>query len=707
MAARRRSSRQAPRGKDKAKAEASVGGDSPPSAACEFSFSRPGAGASPPAAPAGGQFPKFSFGGAAAAAPVGAAKPGGAVFQFGASKFILLTDDLVLRVMKDAGPRWSSLLGATCKRLHAVSTLDELWKVFWMRRAAPSFFPPAGAIGQFESDETREGKTGDDPSHTSSAPTAEPARFVQPAQPVQWLETPVPETGIAAAYARLHVKPRPLPQGAIRHRDRAGIVTVIMRNIWCNKRYGRRSRHREREWECCGDDATVWCDWPQCSEARCKRHECQNEDEYSQEDRDWKPMNTQTFASCSWCSLQVCPAHAAVCGWRRCDLCEKSSCPDCAGELHVAPTGICEFYTARKFEMFPQRCARFVCQQCARIVSKASEFKVRVEPVPPDALAATNERDKAYWHGPDCRRFPVVCCAPCSNEAAHRMMEARMKEIERRQEAAATMAAIAPCPAAAVPDRCPFAFAIGSFRTVDSEGRAGVLHFGTNQAGHLGGWWQFRPTADATAEPDSASQCEPEDESALEEEQDFVGLGPAWERGRENASYCQPRTTLNAGGEEGKHRVELYAVAAPDYCFQFRRGRNLGTPGTMYLTRVEMQDKVLLKGELQVDDHRIYFTGAPLGEVPLESDCTHDAAAIEAAEAAAVAARMAVKRGRRERMEALAAKYPAWGEQMQYEKGESSDSEIDTLDESDIVPPWLREHPAQAQPSNEPATEDY
>ena len=58
-------------------------------------------------------------------------------------------------------------------------------------------------------------------------------------------------------------------------------------------------------------------------------------------------------------------------------------------------------------------------------------------------------------------------------------------------------------------------------------------------------------------------------------------------------------------------------------------------------------------------------------------------------------------------MEALAAKYPAWGEHMEYEKGESSDSEIDNLDESDIVPPWLREHPAQAQPSNEPGSEDY
>jgi hypothetical protein len=127
----------------------------------------------------------------------------------------------------------------------------------------------------------------------------------------------------------------------------------------------------------------------------------------------------------------------------------------------------------------------------------------------------------------------------------------------------------------------------------------------------------------------------------------------------------------------------------------------------MTLTRVEMQEQVLLKGELQVDGRRIYFTGAPLGEVPLERDCTHDRAVIEAAEAAAAAARLAVKRGRRERMEALAARYPAWGAHMQYEQGESSDSEIDTLDEDDIVPPWLREHPAEAQPSNEQGSEDY
>lgn len=38
---------------------------------------------------------------------------------------------------------------------------------------------------------------------------------------------------------------------------------------------------------------------------------------------------------------------------------------------------------------------------------------------------------------------------------------------------------------------------------------------------------------------------------------------------------------------------------------------------------------------------------------------------------------------------ALAAQNPAWGAQMEYESGESSDSEIDGLDDDDLVPPWL------------------
>jgi hypothetical protein len=61
------------------------------------------------------------------------------------------------------------------------------------------------------------------------------------------------------------------------------------------------------------------------------------------------------------------------------------------------------------------------------------------------------------------------------------------------------------------------------------------------------------------------------------------------------------------------------------------------------------QQMALLKGELPMqarDGGTIYFTAAPLGEVPLDSDCTHDAAEIEGAEAAAAAARVAVKRGR-------------------------------------------------------------
>eukprot|EP01043_Picozoa_sp_COSAG02_P052377 COSAG02_NODE_5631_length_4171_cov_4.971758_3_plen_773_part_00 len=706
MPARRRStSRQQP----KANAKVPVGGESRSPAGFNFSFSSPGASPVPASAEAPGTTPKFSFAGSAA--PVRAGTAGNAVFQFGASKFlVILTDDVMMKLMQDAGPRWSRLLGATCKRLHALSKLDELWEVFWMRRAAgPSFFPPVAATGQ-EGGERREAGEEGSRDEPPASETAEP-KTVQPTGREQWLATPVPETGIAAAYAQLHAKPPPPRQAPIHHRDRAGNVTVLMRHIWCSKKHNNWcSRPTEqRKWAICGDDATQWCDWPQCPEARCPLHEYQNEDELPREDRDYKPLNTQTFARCSWCLLQACPAHAAVCGWRRCDLCQKSSCPDCVGEVHVAPTGICEFYTTKEFRMFPQRCAKFVCQPCARIVSKAGMFKLKVEPVPLNALAATNRRDRAYWQGSDSKRFPVVCCGPCSIEAVHRVMEKRVEEIGRRQEAAATMAAMAL--RFDVPDRCPFAFAIGRFHTVDSDGRAGVLHFGINPAGHCGGWWQFAPKPDAkTPEPGSANgQCEDEDESALEEEQDFIGLGPAWQRGRENAEYCQARTTRNAGGEPGKDIVELYATAAPGYCFQFRNGRNLETPGTLTLTRVEVQEGVLLKGELQVEEHRIYFTGAPLGGALLERDCTHDAVAIEAAESAAAAARLAVKRGRRKRMEALAAKYPAWGAEMRYEQGESSDSEIDALDENDIVPPWLREDPgaAQPQPSNGPGSDDY
>ena len=720
MPARRRSSRVA---KMKAGGQA---GASPTG----FSFSSPGAAAGQPAA---AMAPKFSFG---AAAPVGATTAGNGVFQFGASKFlVLLTDDLVLRVMNDTGPRWTRLLGGACKRLHALSTLDELWKVFWMRRATvPSFFPPAVAVKEEEGEKigTAEGEGWDAPS-APAAPTYSGPYPTAAVGEQQWRETVMPDTGIAAAYARLHAKPRPPRQAPIKVCDVAGGVSVTMRHIWCCKRDNRTPwgapREGDREWAICGNDASVWCDWPQCPEARCRQHEYVNEDDFPSDDRDYKPAKTLRFASCSWCSKQACPAHAAECGWRRCDLCIKSSCPDCAGEVHLDPSGVCEFHTAKKFRMFSERCAKFVCHQCASIVKKTGMFKVKVEAAPPNALAATNRRDRAYWQSPESKQFPVVCCGPCSDEACERMLERRAEELKRRRDAAAKMAAIAPSPAASVPDGCPFAFAVGSFHTVDSGGGAGILRFGINSAGHWGGWWQFAPKADATeSEPERQpahyrQQCgeeeeeEEEDESALEEEQDFVGLGPAWEEGQEDQAYCQPRTPRDAGGEPREGCVELDAVAAPGYCFQYQDGRNLATPGTMTLERVVgQQGQALLKGQLLMEKpfgeseksgaERIYFTGAPLGGVPLERDCTHNTATIQAAETAAATAHLAVKHGRRERMEALAVKYPAWGAQMQYAQGESSDSEIDGLDDSDMVPPWLMDPDGPAQSSNESQSDD-
>lgn len=80
----------------------------------------------------------------------------------------------------------------------------------------------------------------------------------------------------------------------------------------------------------------------------------------------------------------------------------------------------------------------------------------------------------------------------------------------------------------------------------------------------------------------------------------------------------------------------------------------------------------LLRGEMRVagygrEESRIYFTAARLGgAIVLTSDCTHDPAEVTAAEEAAVAAHLEIKRTRRARMEALAEKYPAWGSQMDY-----------------------------------------
>jgi hypothetical protein len=133
-------------------------------------------------------------------------------------------------------------------------------------------------------------------------------------------------------------------------------------------------------------------------------------------------------------------------------------------------------------------------------------------------------------------------------------------------------------PASVVPDDCAFAFAIGSFRTVGGDGRAGVLHFGKNAAGHWSGWWACAPKTDPT-EPKEDEAVESEDE--WEEEQDFVGLGPAWEEGQEDAAYCQPRML-----REGR-----YAEIPPDCWIGQTVRRNSAALSPEYPPNVELSVK--------------------------------------------------------------------------------------------------------------------
>jgi hypothetical protein len=327
MPDRRRSSRLS-KAKGGAKTADSKDGKLPLATGFSFSSSpggAPTAAGSPAPAQAQGVAPvKFSFG---AAAPVGAAAAGGSVFIFGACQFLLLmSDDLLMRVMTAAGPRWTRLLGAACKRLHALSTRDELWKVFWMRRAAvPSFFPPPATP---QKKGTGGGGAGEGAGAGAGAPSQPPeAEENEP----QWRGTAMPKTGIAAAYAKLHTQPRPPRQAKVYVHGAGGGTTAVMEHIWCNKRQARRNRwgggdsdDDDHEWMICGTEATVGCDWPGCPEARCHRHELPRED-YDYDDREefeYKPPRTQAFASCSWCKLEACPAHASGCGWRRCDMCD-------------------------------------------------------------------------------------------------------------------------------------------------------------------------------------------------------------------------------------------------------------------------------------------------------------------------------------------------------------------------------------------------
>ena len=142
-----------------------------------------------------------------------------------------------------------------------------------------------------------------------------------------------------------------------------------------------------------------------------------------------------------------------------------------------------------------ERCRQFVCEDCSVVVSKASKFAVAISKPSRAALEATNSRAKGYWKTPASRSFPVICCHPCADGFSARFAQAQAEEEMRRQQRQEKVTAMAPSPTSALPEDCRFAFARGTWRTVDSDGAAGSLRFGVNSAGHVGGFWQIPPHA--------------------------------------------------------------------------------------------------------------------------------------------------------------------------------------------------------------------
>ncbi len=160
-------------------------------------------------------------------------------------------------------------------------------------------------------------------------------------------------------------------------------------------------------------------------------------------------------------------------------------------------------------------------------------------------------------------------------------------EIERVQQRQSRTAAVGPVPSGATPDSCSYSFTFGTWQTVDSVGGIGTLRFGVNSAGHISGCWEIPPVDEkhsteyqgqvATQHADVDEEDDFEDDKELmkliEEETDFVGLGPAWFEGQENEASRQPRMSDGSRGNS----VSIPVVAAPGYCYSFRGGRNLVT----------------------------------------------------------------------------------------------------------------------------------
>ena len=182
----------------------------------------------------------------------------------------------------------------------------------------------------------------------------------------------------------------------------------------------------------CLNPAEVWCDHPLCKEARCGKQGCLRCYRFLPRDytlsangsivgrQSERSYDIVSFAKCSWCCVSFCDKHMkpySVQSWGRisrephwyqCDVCQKSSCPDCVSQVFDSipdPQG-CQVISGGRL------CGKKLCTDCVWYVGT---LKNSSEVVAKQGILTSTERESMT--------SIEECCPTCRLRVEKRMNE--------------------------------------------------------------------------------------------------------------------------------------------------------------------------------------------------------------------------------------------------------------------------------------------
>lgn len=180
----------------------------------------------------------------------------------------------------------------------------------------------------------------------------------------------------------------------------------------------------------CLNPAEVWCDDPSCEEARCGKQGCLKCYRFLPRDyslsangmivgrQSERSYDLVSFVKCSWCCVSFCNKHVEY--WHQCDVCQKSSCPDCLSQVFngIPDSNGCRVVTNGR------RCGRKICKDCTWYVGTTKKEKVASQ-----SVVSMQGSDKRLDGKDDLPIDAEKCCPTC-----HVQVEKRMEEIQKMQQ---------------------------------------------------------------------------------------------------------------------------------------------------------------------------------------------------------------------------------------------------------------------------------